>query len=811
MRPIIPMRPIALALAAACSLLGRASAASDVLEPGQPLDQRIVLENPGAAPQTIQAAWTLRADPGFYDTAAPDPVLGVDHALGATNTLVVDGRDMGDARLCDGDLHNPVELPWGKGYKEAVVTLDLGLVRNVTALRWMAGDANWIWKTDISAAGEDSVFKPVEGAQGFDMHGRWAGPHSFPWPGAVAARRLRFRFHHDGETANTFRLPPAVMVYDGAANDPVALPQTGPVLDSGTAAVEAATNGAAELVVKGTVPLAPGACLLGLDLVVNGRKQVRWSSVFVRPSTTVDTARTGRFGINSADPAVAAEMRRCGFGWVRFENAKWMMFCTARDRFGFDGSVAPWHVNCDAIFAGYQKLGMKVLPYVFQPPEWASSAPADQKRNRAGYPPKDPADYGEAVFQLVARHGSAVVPAERLLTVDKKSALGTLGAVELWNEPNLNDPGWGPFVGPIEKYFDAMRAGAEGSRRADPSLPVSAAGWAGMGLEVVNLLAEHKYADGKSPLDLIDIVNVHFYSGREEPEICGWDPNVDRQGPSSGGATYPDQLEDLVAWRDALKPKAQLWLSETGNDVGGPIGRTERHQASKVPRAVMLALAAGIEKVFIYRETGSAPTMHAGAGLLRDDRSVRPVWFTTAAMIRQLEGFQGRALRLPSSDPAAWVFLWQDGSRRLLAAWTRGGTWTLPAALGPASVCDAFGRTRPVAEAGGLAVTDMPLYVSLSAPGPGFEAWVAEGRKEAAARLAARAALAAAPARVFDFGPPGQQLGMLKGYGMPRRFTAAGKNTVWAPGQGYGFVRPALSEETRPWVSSALGPGRLPG
>ena len=87
---------------------------------------------------------------------------------------------------------------------------------------------------------------------------------------------------------------------------------------------------------------------------------------------------------------------------------------------------------------------------------------------------------------------------------------------------------------------------------------------------------------------MVDVVNVHFYSGRSEPETTGWDPNVARSGPSIGGTSYPEELESLVAWRDKLKPKAEVWLTETGNDVGGPIGLTERHQAAKLPRCIML-------------------------------------------------------------------------------------------------------------------------------------------------------------------------------------------------------------------------------
>ncbi len=36
-------------------------------------------------------------------------------------------------------------------------------------------------------------------------------------------------------------------------------------------------------------------------------------------------------------------------------------------------------------------------------------------------------------------------------------------------------------------------------------------------------------------------------------------------------------------------------------------------------RVVMLCLAYGVDKVLVYRESGSTPSMHACSGLLRDD------------------------------------------------------------------------------------------------------------------------------------------------------------------------------------------------
>ncbi|MBA3698175.1 MAG: discoidin domain-containing protein [Planctomycetes bacterium] len=773
----------------------------EVREPGLPFATTVMVENTAATAVTVSATWTLQANPLYIDQAIPDPQLGIDHALGARCTLMVDGADRGDPLLCDGDDTSGYQTPWGK-VGEAVATIDLGTSRPISAVRWIAGDANWIFQADVSTSIDGSTWTPVAGAQGVAMKGKWGGPHALPWSVPVSARHLRLRFHNGGAKVDNLRLPTTIQVYDGVANDTIAVPNVGPVIARGTTNATIPPKETAGLALTGSEQLKTGAYLLGLDLTIAGRREVRWSHVFVLPSDQVPAGRARRFGVNASQAELAASMRRCGFGWVRFENAKWMMFMPKADHAAFDGSVGPWHVNLDGIFDTYRSNDINVLPYVFQTPEYATSAPANVKQNRSGWPPKNPADYGEAVFQLVARFGSQKVEATQLKSSDKKSGLGLMQAVELWNEPNLTAASWGPFVGPITQYFDVLRAGIEGSRRADPKLPVSAAGWAGIDLEIVAQLAEHKYADGKTPLDLIDIINVHFYSGREEPEICGWDPNVDRNGPSHRGDTYPEQLEALVAWRDLHKPGAEIWLTEIGNDVGGPMGRSERHQAAKVPRGIMLALAAGIERVFIYREKGSDPAQHAGAGLLRNDGSIRPVWLTTATMIRQLQGIDGRAVRLPHADPNVWAFLWQDGERRVVSAWTLGTDTKLGLDLGSAAVCDAFGHVS-TGNAADVMLGYAPTYLTLSSATPTLTRLISEGKARDATRTAERVRLDKVVTRAFDFGTT-EHVGVLKGLGLPRRFTAIGKDTLWSDSAGFGFLQPAAQVEDTHWIGSAL-------
>ena len=185
------------------------------------------------------------------------------------------------------------------------------------------------------------------------------------------------------------------------------------------------------------------------------------------------------------------------------------------------------------------------------------------------------------------------------------------------------------------------------------------------------------YPDGKKPLDFVDMLNVHYYSGRVAPEIATVDSNADRSGSGQGANTFEDGLRRLVAWRDKNKPGLPIWMSETGYDSAGPSGTDEQTQAAQLPRVIMMALAAGVEKVFVYRESGSTPSLFAASGVMRDDGSLKPAWFTYATLIRALDGVKTGALRLPDPDPNVRLYAWTRGTETILSAWAVDGTATL--------------------------------------------------------------------------------------------------------------------------------------
>jgi hypothetical protein len=557
--------------------------------------------------------------------------------------------------------------------------------------------------------------------------------------------------------------------------------------------------------VKSEKPLTPGAYLVAMTVRMStsaGPETKRLVLITISLCRRrISIARSIRFGLNTAEVSHAPDHRRLGIGWVRFENMKWPMISPQRDLFKFDGTVSPWNVNHDHIVSTYQKNGLNVIPFLFQTAKYASSAPADKQNRYDAYPPVNNADYGEFTFQTAARYGSKKHPASVLKSNDKKSGLNQIRTFELWNEPNLTDPGWGPWVGTSAQYMEMMRAGSEGVKRADPTAVVTNGGWAGIDIELAERLRTYKYQDGKRALDFIDLLNVHYYSGLAEPELATNDTNADRSGKQEGARTLEDDLRRLVAWRDTHKPKMPIWMTETGYDSAGPYGTNERTQAARLPRVIMMMLAAGIDKVIVYREAGSTPSMHAAAGVLRNDNTKKPSWFTYATLIRQMDGVTS-GVRLPVPDPNVRVYAWTRGKDTVVSAWTIDGTANLDLKLGQSTITDAFGSTRRVDLNGNLTLSVFPIYISNFTNAAPITALRETARRADEARRALTARQSKLKAFLFDFGGV-DSVGSID-IGMPRSFTPVLSKDVFDDQKGYGFKAPAGGDNTQGWISDPL-------
>ncbi len=775
-------------------------AGATVLEPGAPRTFAIKVTNRTDKLVSAAAEFSIQCDAALFSRRPPDAVYGSDHAQGAKSWTEADGKILEEGSLTDGKDWTSAGTEWNRDhFLEAFQTIDLGRVRRVTHMTWLSGDANWVSKVDVAASLDGTSYTAVLTLQNVDLSKKW-GTNVFPLTEPFEGRYLRFRYHQGGAKATVIRMPSAIGVYDGGQDESVSLPDVGPVVLSGKTTIGVPPRDSVSVPLGGAGTFATGAYLVAVKLEAGGLTYLAWQNLLVLPEPW-KRAGLSRLGINAADANVHDKLERLGVGWVRFENLKWPFVSEKQGEFRFDGAIAPWHVDLDCMFASYRSHGLDILPFLFLTRDYEAPPGAPTDSGMLTLPPKDLTQYAEFAFQTAARYGSTTQPAEALKTADKKSGLGLIHVFELWNEPNLNDPSWGAWKGSLGQYYEMFRLGAEAVKRADPKARVSNGGFSGIGIELMDTLRSHTYGDGKHPLDFVDVLNVHFYTGRCMPEEARINANTGTFG-STDPRTFEENLALLVAWRDRHKPGLPIWLTETGYETNAEFGVDERTQAAWLARDVLLILASGIDKVMVFRESGSDGGRWGSAGVLRSDRSYKPSFFTYAMLTRELDGVEGGAVRLAAPDKDTRIYAWKRGGKQLLTAWALEGTAPFPCNWGKAVVTDAFGATRDV-DTAQLTLTDFPVYLRDIADGAALAAAVAEASREKERTRAALQLQANVKAYLFDFGSLENVGGLV--IGDWRRCVPVIAKDTWDEAKGYGFApSAALQDDDQAWIGDSL-------
>ncbi len=744
----------------AVSLLG----STDVAR-GQQVGGSLLLTNPGDKPAKVKIELSLQRDGALYDRPLPDPVRGFDLARGAHSWAIAGGEKIAENTLTDGLDYTAAETSYRTNYWESADEfVELKEPTEITSMGWLAGDANWVWKVDVSSSTDGKTFVPVPELQGVDLHGKW-GEQLFPPFKPVRAKVIRLHYHHDGKKTEVVRMPAALHLWHGVAEASVTLvaPRFGQAQLDAVERKSDVPAGSFDVIPFDFKPkLAAGQYLLAGKVEADKTTILLARHLFVEPPPLENVGVDSRFGLNAAQPSLAKEHRQLGIGWVRFENFKWPMVSPAPHQYAFDGTAEPWDVNLDAITRDYRDAGLNILPMMFLTPQWASGAgrfraggPASRSRRRSR-----PTSARLCFPVGRAVHGSRKIDADRLKTKDKVSGLNRIRYFELGNEPDLNPlrdkqrpPTWGAWAGTMAQWWEMWRFGAEAVGQADPNAVLVSPGFAGATAETVDQMRVHKYADGKSPLDYVGVLSVHFYSGRTPPEVARGDVNA-AQGYD---VTFIEQLKRLAEWRDRYKSAAPIWMTETGYDTGGPIGTNERTQAARLPRVVALCLANGVDKVLVYRESGSTPSQHAASGVLRDDLSRRPSWYTYATLIRELQGAKPE-YHLPQKDDNLWLQTWRRDGKTMLMAYCVRGDAKLGVELGKATVTDAFGGVTQVASTRDLALSEFPLYISDMVNDSALEPLARKAKQRDQERKRQRDADAQRTAYLYCFGEPTEPL-----------------------------------------------------
>jgi len=199
----------------------------------------------------------------------------------------------------------------------------------------------------------------------------------------------------------------------------------------------------------------------------------------------------------------------------------------------------------DALAAGAQARGIKIIATLWQTPPWASAGRAWND------PPSNPADYGAFARFITNRYGSE------------------LAAVEAWNEPNYNNNLIASNI--AATYTQMVKSFYTGAKEGDPNVPVLAGSMAYADVPFL----EELYADGIKG----------YYDG------ISFHPYADGAAPANTAVTdsFLGGIESLHAAQLAAGDDTLDWVTEFGWPTGTSKGaNTEQQQAEYTEQAFAL-------------------------------------------------------------------------------------------------------------------------------------------------------------------------------------------------------------------------------
>jgi hypothetical protein len=223
--------------------------------------------------------------------------------------------------------------------------------------------------------------------------------------------------------------------------------------------------------------------------------------------------------------AIGAGLVRQTFDWARIERAP------GRYELSF----------YDEYVAALARRRLRVLPILFNPPRFRSSAPANPRRGT--YPPQRAADMGEFGAVLARHYG----PGGSFWRDHPELPRLPVRSWQVWNEPNL--PVYWPSGPDAAEYVALLRATGRGLRSVDPGAEVVTAGLpdSRLGVPLRNYVGEMYAAGGAGAFDVLA---------------------VNPYGLDARGVLNTVRTVRRVATTNGDNPA--VWVTELGWATGGP-------------------------------------------------------------------------------------------------------------------------------------------------------------------------------------------------------------------------------------------------
>jgi hypothetical protein len=321
-----------------------------------------------------------------------------------------------------------------------------------------------------------------------------------------------------------------------------------------------------------------------------------------------------------------------------------------------------------------------------------------------------------AVSEQIAANGFATPPEGLYLPYDDPGNLwanfvrlmvtrykGRIRHWIIWNEPDLahfDDPGL-VWAGSVEDYYQLLKVAYLTAKEIDPNCQIHVTG--------TSYWWDHKYgreqwikrffdvvaADPGAPAHdyYFDAVTTHIYFKVN---------------------TVWDIVQFIKTAMNAHGISKPIWLAETNappsNDPAAVPAEvsfkiTQEEQAAFIIQASALALAAGAERIEVYKmvdKSSDADTDPEPFGLVRQDGSFRPAFYAFQVVTRYFRNVR-RAARDVWGETAQVTL--NEGNRTVTVLWNRVGeprTVRLPAIVAQATLVEQTGEARTITASNGV-------------------------------------------------------------------------------------------------------------